>query len=463
MEFANRPLTFGMADRASSPILSGSRLLLLIGFGALLVLLAALGVYSVLLLDKVERVEAEATRLFIGRADTIHTLRTRLATATSSVRDYLVDVERSNLASKRREVNRVWQDLFAALDVARRDPLTVPELEREVRSYWEIASQTLTWDAAQLARSGYPTLTGELDPIRTRIVGSLDEIRTSHEDALRRAVISSTQEIAVLRRGLLIAIAATFLIGAAVAGLSLRQLIRLEEIAKQRFQELAIAHREQERLSQRILEVQEEERRGLARELHDEVSQSLGAMLVDMGHAANPRTPEDERTHLAEAKRIGEDVLSTIRNMCLGLRPSMLDDLGLIPALHWQARETSRRSGVRVTLTADDNEMELEDSHRTTVYRVVQEALQNIVRHAQATEAQIVLRREANRLVVAIQDDGKGFDPATTRGLGLLGMQERVARLNGVLRIESAPGKGTVLRIVLPLESGRHAVMEVSS
>lgn len=452
-----------MTDRASTPILSGSRLLLIAGFGALLILLVALGISSVLLLDKVERVDAEATRLFIARADSVHTLRTRLAAATSRVRDYLVDQDRANLLTKRRELTQAWQDVFTALAKAKHDPLTLPSVGEEISRYWAIAQQTLSWDAPRLDRSGYSTLTTELDPIRSRIFLGLDEVRTAHEDALRQAVVSSTQEIATLRRGLLWAIAGSLLLGAAVAGLSLRQLIRLEEIAKQRYQELAAAHREQERLSQRVLDVQEEERRSLARELHDEVSQSLGAMLVDLGHAANPRMPDEGRAHLAEAKRIGEDVLSTIRNMCLLLRPSMLDDLGLIPALHWQARETSRRSRVRVTVSADDVDMDLLDSHRTTVYRVVQEALQNVVRHAEATEAQIVLRRESNRLVVAIQDDGKGFDPATTRGLGLLGMQERVAHLNGALHIESAPGKGTVLQIVLPLQAEKHEVMEVSS
>jgi signal transduction histidine kinase len=128
----------------------------------------------------------------------------------------------------------------------------------------------------------------------------------------------------------------------------------------------------------------------------------------------------------------------------------MLDDLGLIAALHWQARETLRRSGISVSITADDADMDLPDAYRTTIYRVVQEALQNVVRHSGAQQVQIVIRREPDRLAVVVQDDGHGFDSEITRGLGILGMQERVNRLNGTLQINSEPGKGTILSLLLP-------------
>ena len=167
---------------------------------------------------------------------------------------------------------------------------------------------------------------------------------------------------------------------------------------------------------------------------------------MDLGSLA------ERNIHLEAAKRTGNEVLNAIRNICLLLRPSMLDDLGLIAALNWQARETLRRSGIGVTVTADDVDMELPDSHRTTVYRIVQEALQNVVRHSGAKQVQIFIRREHNRLSVVIQDDGKGFDPEVTRGLGLLGIHERVHRLDGTLQVISEPGKGTILSLMLPLE-----------
>jgi signal transduction histidine kinase len=167
----------------------------------------------------------------------------------------------------------------------------------------------------------------------------------------------------------------------------------------------------------------------------------------------NAKTSADADRHLAAATNLGDVALASIRSICLLLRPSMLDDLGLVPALHWQARETSRRSGIQVKVVAEDADMQLPDDHRTAVYRVVQEALNNAVRHAEATQVQILLREEQGRVLVVIQDDGKGFDPKVARGLGLLGIQERVTHLNGKLQVESAADKGTVLQIELPLDS----------
>ncbi|MCC6365943.1 MAG: sensor histidine kinase, partial [Bryobacterales bacterium] len=137
--------------------------------------------------------------------------------------------------------------------------------------------------------------------------------------------------------------------------------------------------------------------------------------------------------------------------MSLLLRPSMLDDFGLIPALHWQAREMSRRTGVRVELSADDAPDSFSDEHKTCVYRVVQEALNNCARHAQATHVRIVVRQEPTRLLLVIQDNGKGFDPRFVRGLGLLGMEERVRYLGGNFHLESEPGRGTLIKVELPL------------
>ncbi len=128
----------------------------------------------------------------------------------------------------------------------------------------------------------------------------------------------------------------------------------------------------------------------------------------------------------------------------------MLDDLGLIPALRWQARELERRTGMRVAVATDDQGIELPDEYRTTIYRVVQEALTNAARHSKAQTVSILVRSEPSRLIVVIQDDGIGFDSSQMRGMGLLGMHERIAHLRGSFEIESEPGQGVVLRIELP-------------
>ena len=128
----------------------------------------------------------------------------------------------------------------------------------------------------------------------------------------------------------------------------------------------------------------------------------------------------------------------------------MLDDLGLMPALEWQAREVSRRSGVKIAVAADNVSDSLPDEMRTCIYRVAQEALQNVFRHSGAKSAVVTVRQDAGSLVLSVEDDGSGFDPERTRGLGMLGMEERVRQLGGRFEVQSAPGKGTVLKVTIP-------------
>jgi signal transduction histidine kinase len=128
----------------------------------------------------------------------------------------------------------------------------------------------------------------------------------------------------------------------------------------------------------------------------------------------------------------------------------MLDDLGLMPALEWQAREVSRRSGVKIAVAADNVSDSLPDEMRTCIYRVAQEALQNVFRHSGAKSAVVTVRQDAGSLVLSVEDDGSGFDPEKTRGLGMLGMEERVRQLGGRLEVQSASGKGTVLKVTIP-------------
>jgi signal transduction histidine kinase len=137
--------------------------------------------------------------------------------------------------------------------------------------------------------------------------------------------------------------------------------------------------------------------------------------------------------------------------MALLLRPSMLDDLGLVPALQWQAREVSKRTSVRVRVAAEGVSEDLPEDHKTCIYRVVQEALHNCVQHSQASMVRVNVQQEPGRILLAIQDDGKGFDPRQERGIGLLGMQERVSHLGGTFSVESLPGSGAMVCIVLPL------------
>jgi signal transduction histidine kinase len=251
-------------------------------------------------------------------------------------------------------------------------------------------------------------------------------------------------------------LAGVVLLAACIAAGSVIRFSFLERRAEH--QRLLTEHAEKElrRLSQSLVRAQEEERRRLSRELHDEVGQTLTALRVELGNLDKLRNgPEPEfRAHLDDAKNLAVHTLSSVRNLASGLRPSVLDDFGLGPALQWQAREFSRRTGVPVEVVVGEAPVELPDRHRTCVYRVVQEALTNCARHAQAREIRVALHIGTDQLSLTIQDDGKGMpaDPAAS-GLGLVGMEERVRELDGTFVIQSQPGKGTLIKVSIPVPS----------
>jgi signal transduction histidine kinase len=144
--------------------------------------------------------------------------------------------------------------------------------------------------------------------------------------------------------------------------------------------------------------------------------------------------------------------MRAIRDLAMGLRPSMLDDLGLAPALEWQGRDFSRHTGVPAVITVEGTLDDLPETHRTCIYRVVQEALTNCAKHAKAQNVMVSVNGRPDSVEAVIQDDGVGFTPGLrSPGLGLLGIEERVQELEGTLRIISRPGKGTTLRVQIPV------------
>ncbi len=199
----------------------------------------------------------------------------------------------------------------------------------------------------------------------------------------------------------------------------------------------------------RVVAGQEVERRRLARELHDETGQALTSILLGLRalEDANAGVDVDELRELVVA------TLQDVRRLAVQLRPKALDDFGLVPALERLAQTFAESSGIRVQLEANVGDERLPTEVETTVYRIVQEALTNVVKHAQATEVSILLVRREGVLTAVLEDNGTGFDPEAVRSdtLGLEGMRERVALHDGRLTLESSPDAGTTLRIEVPL------------
>jgi len=205
-------------------------------------------------------------------------------------------------------------------------------------------------------------------------------------------------------------------------------------------------------LSQRLLQAQEAERRLIARELHDEIGQAFTAVKLNL-QALQHSVAAPQKAQLDESISVVEAALQQVRGLSMELRPSVLDDLGLAAALRWLADRQAERAGFKVQVIADLQEERLPAEVETASFRVAQEALTNIVRHAGADDVQVEVRLRGTELELVIHDDGVGFDvPAAqaraTRGesLGLLGMQERVALVGGDLKVVSAPGQGSEVR-----------------
>jgi signal transduction histidine kinase len=206
-------------------------------------------------------------------------------------------------------------------------------------------------------------------------------------------------------------------------------------------------------LSQERDAAQEEERRHLSRELHDHVAQVLTALRMELGRIERTRAPADIRVGaaVAECKRLVDSMFRTVRDLTLGLRPSMLDDFGLQAALEWLVRDFNGRYAVNVDLHVDRDFDVLPDRYRTCVYRAVQEALTNCARHAKAGLVTVSLTTEGDQLQVSVTDDGIGFDVSRRgAGLGLRGIEERVKELQGVMTIARIDTGGTRLAIQLP-------------
>jgi len=239
----------------------------------------------------------------------------------------------------------------------------------------------------------------------------------------------------------------------AIGLLSIVHLARLErrsEAEKHRAEE---AEYELRRLSQQLVRAQEEERKTISRELHDEVGQILTGLRMELGALSQGATAADFEVRLNSIKGLAEDALRAVRQLSLLLRPPMLDDLGLGPALQWQAREFSRRLGIPIHVDIEGQLEDLPEAHRLCLYRVVQEALTNSARHAAAHSIGVTISHSRDVVEATIKDDGRGLPEKVvrTQGLGLAGMEERVRTLQGTLAVASRPGEGTELRIVLPL------------
>jgi signal transduction histidine kinase len=440
---------------------------LIIGFGSLIVLIALSGFEA---LDRARTISGRISQAYqnnLAVERDLADIRSQLQTSAILVRDYLLDrsaqpdnVDPDRLMRLRRNVSEEVARLQSRIPAA-----NVPNLarmKREVDLYWTSLGPIFKWTPEEKAARSAEFVKTRV-PRRTAILDIVSQIESLNEETLsrqRQEVEERQRELPVfVRRSVLL----TIFLGFAIAGLSLYWINRLETTSRAAQVAIEKAGYELRRLSQQLVHAQEEERKKLSHELHDEVGQLLTALRIELGNLYEPGNGAGEESanrlieaRLAETKGLAEQALRTVRDLAMGLRPAMLDELGLIPALQWQGREHSRRMGIPVSLEVEGAVDEIPEEYRTCIYRLVQEALTNIARHASARQILISVAAHNDVLSISVKDDGIGFEPRTRArgGLGLLGMAERVKKLGGELEVASHPGQGTSLLARIPLQKG---------
>ena len=404
------------------------------------------------MLDRVRTDDNRFRQTFVERLGALEQIRSQIYLSGTYVRDYLLSpdsalaeqagTQRARLSGIEAETRALLGRYAASLDPDEREAFQA--LRTEIDDYWHALQSTFDWTSKQRDRLRFTFFYEQLVPRRTTMLQIADAIESINQRGLMRAEDRFRASADNLRWSLRATFGIALLGGVLLALGTIALTLRLER-------ENERARADLEDLSARLVRAQEDERRSLARELHDEVGQSLSAIMMEAGNAELADTPPEVVEHVRSIAATAEKTLNEVRNLALLLRPSMLDDFGLVPALNWQAREMGKRNGLDVRLFAGDDCDDLPDEHKTCIYRLVQEALNNAARHSGARTVQVNVKNAGDRVLFSVQDDGSGFDKRTVRGLGLLGMEERVRRLGGNLRIDSAPGRGTAISAELPL------------
>jgi len=416
--------------------------------------------------ERLARAQAQSAAIharFARGQELLFALQSQVLLASIYVRDALVADEESPVASTARDQLRALQ-LQVKQELEQYDAVEPPNhgaawgrLKAEVQNYWDAAVR-LAAPTPKESDAAEDRLRSDVIARGDVIVKLSDDLRQVMADNANQEQQQVEETNATLRRWIWGTTGVATAVGIAIAVISAWYVGRLETSIRDDHAEISRNRQELRRLSGRLVQAQEDERRTIARELHDEIGQALTAVDVDLA-IVESRVGSDGRATEAirEARSVAQHALSGVRDLSQLLRPSMLDDFGLPDTLRWYLRKFSDRTGVRTELVDDHLSERLPIDVEVCVYRVVQEALTNVSRHAQASACRVFVQRVASSLIVTVEDDGIGWQiPMSDRkiprdGLGLVGIRERVEDLGGRFRIEGKSGKGTRLTIELPL------------
>src|SRR5262245_33465056 len=437
-----------------------SLFVLAIGFGSLIVLIAVLGFGAIQRADAIYR-DMQSAQDSYSQTETFRRgIASDMYLADILVRDYLLDPSPQSAPHHRQELLTIRDSLQERLDelskyMPENDSSGLARLQAEVEAYWDSLDPIFEWTPKEKAGRSWVFLARKVLPRREAVVSLAREVAKLNAENLdkERQRLQNSQE--VLHKFLIQIMTVALILGTFVALLTTYRVLSLEKRHDVQRKQIEQTQHNLRRLSQRLVQAQEIERAALSRELHDEVGQMMTALGIELGNIEAVRYADGEafEQRMEDAKRLNMEAMRAIRDLAMGLRPSMLDDLGLEAALEWQGREFSRHTGVPASVEMNGTPDHLTDAQQTCIYRVVQEALTNCARHAKAKSVLVSVRTQDSNVVVVIKDDGIGFNSVSSGrgGLGLLGIRERVEALDGTVRISSQPSKGTMIQVRIPV------------
>jgi signal transduction histidine kinase len=417
---------------------SRSRTLLVCSLAGLLLLMAVTGAAGLIIIERIRANEASLRARFLERSRALEEVRGGIFLSGALARDYVADPDGPDgptLLDRLHRIERVStqsMERYAASAAGE-----VANLRGEVAAYWKVLNLMVEMASRRRTPALDAYFRTQLGQRRETMLLIAAQVGVALESEVKNREAELARIYSQFRWTMAGEIALVVALGSIISFAVTRRVVNLEA--------------ETRALSAQLVIAQETERGAIARELHDEIGQALTVLLLDVGAVSSITPPGPLHSSLGAIANSGERIVEEVRRIALSLRPSMLDDLGLASALEWQAREIGRRSGLNVELTADDGDGPLPESHSTCIYRVAQEALQNCVRHAAASRVRVALSRQNGAITLKVEDNGRGFLAARTRGLGLIGMEERISQLGGRLRVLSTPGQGTTISAELPL------------
>lgn len=439
-----------------------ARQVLRTGFGTVTALLILSTVTAYQIQRSMSNEAVEIYHRHVKQDDVHYRLRRSLWLGSGAARDFLLNPFADRLetfASQLRDHRADSRRLLDELKAAQAHNHAYTDLRAKVEDFWstieKVPASTEGFDLA----ARYQFVQREVVPRRNAAGDVLRQFTALSQAALQESELEFAAARRLAASRLLVILGLSLVLAVTVASFSLHHSGRLEKEAIRQHEAVARAKSELQQLSARLMEVQEEERARLSRELHDEIGQALATLRLEINRAQSAAESPVLRERLERARALAERTVGTIRNMSLLLRPAILDDLGLGPALQWQTGDFTQRTGVACEFVEDEVPEELPESVRTCMYRVLQESLHNCEKHADASTVCVSVSLSESWLTLTVEDNGKGFS-ADVRGVsgwrggfGILGMQERAHALNGTLSVDSAPAKGTRLTLRLPVSA----------